>query len=196
MLINKNIYYVHIPRTGGRYISKIISDNYLCEYYNFDEGRLFKDKEVPHLTYPEYEKFLNCIPLKKFTVVRDPISRFISSLANSKFENQIETILKNQESFDKFISYSITDKQNIGNWFVPQINFIDYKTKIWKFENGLKNNFFKWLQNNFDLLIQNKTASTEFFINKIDYKFKVDLTNKQKQYIKNYYYQDYKVLDY
>lgn len=196
MLINKNIYYVHIPRTGGRYISKIISDNYLCEYYNFDEGRLFKDKEVPHLTYPEYEEFLNYMSLKKFTVVRDPINRFISSLANSKFENQIETILKNQESFDKFISYSITDKQNIGNWFLPQINFIDYKTKIWKFENGLDENFFKWLDNNFNLLIKHKNISPNFFINKIDYKFKVDLTNKQKEYIKNYYYQDYKILDY
>jgi hypothetical protein len=196
MLINKNIYFVHIPRTGGRYISKIISDNYLCEYYDFDKEALFKDKEVQHLTHSEYQEFLNYVPLKTFTVVRDPINRFVSSLANSKFEKEVDLILKDQESFDKFINYSIIDKKNIGNWFVPQIDFIDYKTKIWKFEDGFGDNFFKWLQNNFDLLIQNKTASAEFFINKIDYKFKVSLTNEQKNYIKNYYYKDYKILGY
>jgi hypothetical protein len=196
MLINKNIYFVHIPRTGGRYVSKIISDNYPCEYYDFDKEVLFKDKEVQHLTHSEYEEFLNYKPLKTFTVVRDPINRFVSSLANSKFEKEVDLILKDQESFNKFINYSIIDKKNIGNWFIPQINFIDYRTKIWKFEDGFGDNFFKWLQNNFDLLIQNKTASAEFFINKIDYKFKVDLTNEQKNYIKNYYYKDYKILNY
>jgi hypothetical protein len=196
MLINKNIYFVHIPRTGGRYVSKIISDNYPCEYYDFNKEVLFKDKEVQHLTHFEHEEFLNYKPLKTFTVVRDPINRFVSSLANSKFEKEVDLILKDQESFDKFINYSIIDKKNIGNWFIPQIDFIDYKTKIWKFEDGFGDNFFKWLQNNFNLLIQNKTASAEFFINKIDYKFKVDLTNEQKNYIKNYYYKDYKILSY
>tara|TARA_R110000803_G_scaffold131376_1_gene198669 strand:- start:799 stop:1389 length:591 start_codon:yes stop_codon:yes gene_type:complete len=196
MLINKQIYFAHIPRTGGRYIYKNLFKEHLCEHADFDLGELYDHREIPHLTFPEYEEYLNKNIDQKFAVIRDPVTRFVSQLKSSVFKDRIESILKDQESLNKFINDALIDKNNLGNWFVPQIKFLDYKTKLWKFEDGLQDNFFKWLTNNFGLQIKSKKLSSDYFINGIDIKFNVELNNNQVNYIKNYYYQDYKVLGY
>jgi hypothetical protein len=74
---------------------------------------------------------------------------------------------------------------------VPQVNFLDYKTKIYKYEEGLNINFNKWLSDNFNLgiipmnYIHDEKKSRQLYI-----------SNKQKKYIENYYYKDYKILGY
>ena len=101
---------------------------------NFDLGKLYKHREVPHLTFPEYEEYLNKSIDKKFAVTRDPVTRFVSQLRSSVFKDRIESIFKDQESLNKFINDALIDKNNVGNWFVPQIKFLDHKTKLWRFE--------------------------------------------------------------
>ena len=131
MLINKSIYFSHIPRTGGRYIYKTISKEHLCEHADFDLGKLYRSREVPHLTFPDYEDYLERSIENKFAVIRDPVTRFVSQLRNSIFKDKVESILRDQESLNKFINNALIDKDNIGNWFVPQIKFLDYKTRLW-----------------------------------------------------------------
>ena len=195
MLINKDIYFVHIPRTGGRYIYKNLCKEHLCEHADFNLGKLYRSREVPHLTFPDYEDYLERPIENKFAVIRDPVTRFVSQLRSSIFKDKVESILRDQESLNKFINNALIDKNNIGNWFVPQIKFLDYKTKLWRFEDGLHDNFFKWLDNTFDLHVTNRISSG-YFINDIDVKFNVELNTDQINYVKNYYYQDYKILGY
>ena len=180
MLINKNIYFVHIPRTGGRYVHRLLAEN--GHQVSVDFTSRFKGKEVPHLTYPEYEIYLNFLNCTKFTIVRNPLNRFISAISNDVTMNDktLEKILLNQESFNDY-----------SNWYSPQINFLNKDLKIYRFEDSLGPTFNKWLEDNLNLKIKKE------FHNNYDYSENlVSLTEKQKELVKNYYYKDYKFLEY
>ena len=191
MLINRNIYFVHIPRTGGRFIRDIMALNFNCEHNDIDH---YRGKEVHHLTYPEHEQFLNYTLVKKFSVIRDPIDRFINSILNyNKINNEkFQKMMKSQETFDEMVNNIILNDRS--NWFVPQTNFIDYKTLLWRFENKFNNHFVKWFLDNFKLEITKLKEKND--MHTITSDIKIDLNEKQKQFIKNYYYKDYKLLDY
>ena len=111
MLIDKKLYFSHIPRTGGRHVRHLLINN--CnsvEHYSY--ACFFKHKELPHLTHREYEEFLEYKIFKKFTIVRDPVDRFISSVqANSHFKNITNegfySLFKNQDSVNCFINKEI-----------------------------------------------------------------------------------------
>ena len=192
MLINKKIYFIHIPRTGGQYIKGMLYNNFdNLDHNNYN--RFYKDKESPHLTYPEYHEFINYIPVKHFTIVRNPLDRIISVLKiyNKFNEEKLDMIFKNQSSFDDFVNLTISNCN--GNWFMPQVRFINHQTKIWKFEDKFNDEFYYWLFINLGLNVKIKEGDLSRY-NK--FKIKIDLTNKQKQFIENYYYQDYKILNY
>ena len=49
MLINKSIYFVHIPRTGGRYVKELIKfNNHICILGDYVQ---WNNKEVSHLCF-------------------------------------------------------------------------------------------------------------------------------------------------
>ncbi len=194
MLVNKNLFYIHIPRTAGRFISHLfIKNKFNCEFHeftNYYDDPLKKLIEVPHLEYPYYGLLYNHETMTKFSVVRDPVDRFISMLSCTKpTEQNLDNIFNSQQSLDEFINYRITKTKS--NWFVPQCKFVSHDTKIWAYEKGLQNNFFKWMKVNFDIKFKN----TDIKYDKVEYDFydKIELSNKQKDLVKNYYYQDYKV---
>tara|TARA_R100001086_G_C11813393_1_gene252193 strand:+ start:54 stop:626 length:573 start_codon:yes stop_codon:yes gene_type:complete len=190
MIINKNIYFAHIPRTGGVFIrNSLVSSGHDVQNHNFNNH--YDGKSVPHLTYPKYLKYLNYLSLKKFSVVREPIDRFNSMIKKTWFfnEEKINRMFRTQEDFDQTINNEILN--NTTNWFVPQVDFISHDTKLWKFENKFDNEFKNWMRDNFNINIT-KDGHLE-----VGYEWtSFDLTNKQKDYIKNYYYKDYKLLDY
>jgi hypothetical protein len=190
MIINQKIYFSHVPRTGGRFIKNtLIQNNHDVRSYFYNA--YYREKEIPHLTYPEYEQFLNYIPLKSFAVVREPVDRFISMIKHNWTFNEakINKMFRTQEDFNQTINGEILNASS--NWYVPQINFINYDTKIWKFEDGFGEKWVEWMMNNFELKI------TEFPIKEKDYAINNISLNKDKiQYIKNYYYKDYKLLNY
>ena len=84
-----------------------------------------------------------------------------------------------------------------SNWFEPQIDFIEHDTKIWRFEDGLEEEFRKWMMNNFNLELEKPTNNElKIYKEKSNYNDIFDLNEKQKQYIKNYYFLDYKIFNY
>jgi len=191
MIINQKIYFIHVPRTGGRFIrDSLIKNNYNVQLYFYNT--FYKGKEIPHLTYPEYEQFLNYKPLKNFAIVREPVDRFISMIKHGVTfnEEKINKMFRTEEDFNQTINQEILISSS--NWFVPQINFINYHTKIWKFEDGFGKKWIEWMMNNFEIKIlelpmkQQDNYVTDNF----------SLNEKKIQYIKNYYYKDYKLLNY
>jgi hypothetical protein len=64
---NNKCYFIHIPRTGGRYVSSLFenSADMKCKYHRIHEDR-FDGIDATHLHYPLYNLFLNVnnIPLK------------------------------------------------------------------------------------------------------------------------------------
>jgi hypothetical protein len=187
MLINKDIYFVHIPRTGGKYINILFKIN--NHQVRLNDFKQWKNKEIPHLTFPDYEIFLNFLECKKFSIIRNPIDRFVSAI-NSDIklnENTINKMLSNQETFNMYLNNLIFNDDS--NWYTPQVNFLNYNTQIYRYEDGLNINFVKWVNDNLNLkltILPNPVIDTK----------KIYLTTKQKQFVENYYYKDLKLLNY
>ena len=189
MLINRKVFHIHIPRTGGRFVKELfLLNNYLVEHFEFDKTFNFKD--VGHLTFPDHDIYFGHMICKKFAIVRDPVDRFLSAIKSDSKLNQetIDYIFTNEQNFKNFVSTTIFNDS--CNWYTPQINFLDFETKIYKYENGLDNNFSKWLLDNFEFdIIMKDYVHT-------DRKRNIELNEKQKNFVKNYYFKDYKLLDY
>ena len=173
MIVNRNIYFAHIPRTAGRFIrDTLIKNGHDVRQYGSYESH-YRGKETLHLTHPEYH------------------DRFISMINKNWMFNKekIDKMFRSQEDFDQTISNEILN--NPSNWFVPQVNFVDHNTKIWKFEDNFKDEFVEWMMYNFNIKIDKFGSSNEGVeINKI-------ILNKEKiKYIQNYYYKDYKLFNY
>jgi len=192
MIIDDRVHFIHIPRTGGRFLrDSLLLNNYPITHIDFK--KYFKEKEVPHLTYPEYEQHTYYKYTEKFCIVRDPLDRFISMISDTWIlnEKKIDKMFKDQNYFNEIIDQICL--QNESNWFVPQINFINYKTKIWKFEDKLDEKFINWLADNFNIKITIKANKLQWVNSNTN---KITLNNKQIGYIKDYYYKDYKILNY
>ena len=115
MLINKNIYFVHVPRTGGRYITNLFKIN--KHEVSLDAfNTKWKNKEIGHLTYPDYEVYLNFLKCTKFAVIRDPITRFLSAINSDVKLNKdtIDTMLSSQENLNLYLNNLIFNDED--NW--------------------------------------------------------------------------------
>tara|TARA_R100001086_G_scaffold230842_1_gene151250 strand:+ start:331 stop:924 length:594 start_codon:yes stop_codon:yes gene_type:complete len=197
MIINHNILFIHIPRTGGRFLSYLFRNSgHFC--YNDCFVKEYDGVEVAHLNSLQTNNYYPLSTMfKKFTIVRDPIDKFISALQTGLLINDflVQKMFENESNFFNIVNN--LRKNKMQNWFEPQVNFIEYNTKIWKFEKGLDKKFFNWVDNNFNLTLNSPDSKT---INKYKHvetnKLNIDLNNKQKKYIENYYYQDYKMLNY
>jgi hypothetical protein len=193
----KPLYFIHIPRTGGRYIRDLfLNNNFLINFYRYDEH--FMGKEIPHLHYPFYNKFTNFGKIPQFTIVRNPVTRFIStffaSIKKDYLNINVNEIFENKNNFEKFMFQQFSEINYNTNWFLPQVNFINSSCKIWKFEDGFGVDFFKWLKKNFKIEIKDNG----FEYKKLHYDFykKNKLPNKSIDLIKNFYKQDFKLFKY
>ena len=191
------IYFVHIPRTGGRYVRELfLKNNYSINFFKYDEK--FIDKEIPHLHYPYYNKFTDNGKIPQFTIIRNPVDRFISMLLTvSKKDNlefNIEEILNDEKLLFNFINEQIMYFNYSTNWFLPQFNFINPNCKIWKYEDGLGKEFYIWLRDTFniDIIDENVTYEKSYFD---EYK-KIELKKETIDYIKKYYEYDFKLFNY
>ena len=126
MLINKSILFLHIPRTAGRFIKNNIANLNVNDVFFFKYKEYFYNQETAHLTYRQYQSYLNHLSLKKFSITRDPVDRFISMLNsyNKINEEKIDSMFKSQESFDECVTnFAI---HNNSNWFKPQVEFVGH----------------------------------------------------------------------
>ena len=94
---NLNFFFVHIPRTGGRYVKELLLSNQFKSDFNCPGKVFYKNIEIMHL----HESLLNDFNMykksKKFSVVRNPLSRFISATSidlsyNRYFDWKLNTV--------------------------------------------------------------------------------------------------------
>jgi len=201
MLIFKNnikpLYFIHIPRTAGRYLRELfVKNKYIVNHCNFAE--FFYGKEIPHLQYPFYSKFTHYGKINQFTIVRNPIDRFISMFCANLIRCNItlnKKMLNNKFLLFKYLEDNINNINFSTNWFLPQHHFINHNCKIWKLEDGLDNKFYKWMKSNFKIEFKIKNIS-EYPKDKYDFYKKIKLNKKTKEFIKEFYKYDYKLLNY
>jgi len=196
MLLKKNknkIFFVHIPRTGGRYITNLFMRNGF-EFLSCDEFSFVKGINQRHLHHDLLQNFNIYNNNKKFTIVRNPLSRFVSATSvdmdtnrnKHKFKlntvnNVIEYIKFQQERY----SYSI-------NWFRPQHEFISKDCLIWRYEDNFKEDFTNFIFKNFkiDLIVDEKIATWKVYY---DYCPKININKSIKKAVEIIYKKDYEM---
>ena len=114
----KRFLFVHIPRTAGRFIQENIRLNgYEPEQIIWEP---IEGVEISHLHRELYEKYLEVEYLEQIAIVRDPVERYLS--------------LKSYPHHPK-------------GWFRPQVDYINMKTHLWRFEDGFGDAFAEWMSN-------------------------------------------------
>ena len=76
----KRFFFIHIPRTAGRFIgANLLKNDCECEQGEGDSLWVIRNQvELSHYHREYYEKYLDVEDIPHFAVVRNPIDRFIS----------------------------------------------------------------------------------------------------------------------
>ena len=202
---NTEIYFVHIPRTAGRYVTELFSfNNYDGEYTDVLGSYTVNDLIAAHIHYPFYNYYLEADRCENFAIVRNPVDKIWSAIDISykrkrSLYNQ-ETFMKDLEDmsfFCDYIDYERSHHSYACNWFRPQIDFVSHKTHVYKFEKGIDNNLSKWLNKTFNLdlntLNERKYPRMQ---EETLYPKKYQITRKIKRNIKEYYIEDFRKFNY
>jgi hypothetical protein len=197
---DNSCYFIHIPRTGGRYVSSLFknSDNVECKYSEIDTER-FEGIDSTHLHYPLYNQYLGVESIPHIAIVRNPCKKFGSSIRNMHymFGVNYNELLLEYSSFNEFVENEINDSSKHNNWFLPQHKFISSKTNIWKYEWGFGKRFKEWVRKKTKINISLNDVSYQRFNNEVDSKFHCyELNNRVKWNIRRYYKKDYKMFRY
>ena len=184
------VIYIHIPRTGGRYVTAYFKNHHITES-NYDT---FIDEhfEQAHAKIDYYKEY----NYKNFTVVRNPFNRFTSVLKRClPYCNLSLDTFESVKDYDTFLKYLniMKNTKTLGQFFEKQINFINNDTYIWKLEQGLDDMFLQWLKENFNL--NTSIRDPKYKANSNDFN-KVKVSDKTEDYIREYYEEDYKRFKY
>lgn len=219
MIHKKNdvcIFFSHIPRNGGRYVSKYLINNSFKYFKTPDFTKnsewFVNGKEYVHLTYDDAKRLNPEIEnMKKIAIFRNPISRF-ESICNSNFSMKV--YFQNYERFLKledpdFFNYMMFDKDILfsskghkihfkglynapTNWFRHQREFFDNTFYIWKYENGLNGSFKKFLINTVGIDVNPNLYTQPIKMNTYDEKLNYfKMNDRITANVLNFYKDDY-----
>ena len=139
----KRIYFIHIPRTAGRFVGGNLTMNGF--ELEGDNNKFVEGVEIVHFHRKLYEKHLRVRGIPHFTIVRNPIDRFKSAFFNLQFmpgcgNGQVTNISAIMKDL-----YSLSMDVRTYNWYRPMVDFMSEKTNIWRFEDGFGDDFVSWL---------------------------------------------------
>jgi hypothetical protein len=148
----KRFYFVHIPRTAGRFIETnlMVNNNFAWDddWEKFGINQVYQKYdgiEFGHWHREYYEKYLDVDDIPHVSIIRNPLTRFKSASTYLKrvYGDDIQSQME-----DPILFYSLLRNYPCSesvNWFRPMVDFISNKTHIWKFEDGFKDEFTNWL---------------------------------------------------
>ena len=150
----KKVFFAHIPRTAGRYVDANLlwRNNFTWDEIDLDTGNgvmtVLHGEEIAHWHKDLYEEHLNVKDIPNFSIVRNPVDRFISGSIYLKrlYGNDSQEQFEDPHLFFSMIAnIPLVDPSFSANWFRSQVDFMSENTKIWKYEEGMGENFVNWL---------------------------------------------------
>ena len=148
------VFFAHIPRTAGRYVEAnfLWRNDFTWDELPLDTGNgvmtTLHGAEIAHWHKDIYEEHLNVKDIPNFSIIRNPIDRFISGSVYLKrlYGNDSQELFEDPNLFFSMIAnIEAMDPSFSANWFMPQVEFMTDRTKIWKFEDSMGDNFVEWL---------------------------------------------------
>ena len=179
----KRFLFVHIPRTGGRFIEVNLEkngwevepiDQYGIPHY---QHSFIEDCEIAHFHRDLYEKYCDIEGIEQIAVVRNPIDKFFSASTYliTVYGKDIQEKLEDYHEMVSIIkNFPMSETLS---WWRPQVDFVTDTTHIWKFEDGLGTDFGDWLGEKLRVPFEiDKYAN--YAMNRYEGSFKLDRTPK------------------
>lgn len=208
--LDSNLFFLHIPKTGGSSIERCLGLDQLKGGYKFkyikNNKKIVCTSSPQHLTIDVLEDAIeNFKKFKHFTIVRNPYDRLVSEYHFSydcRLQNKVMLELKDKniflfKDFIKYIFLNLTENTRqvlFDNHFVQQVKYVqsDIKVKIFKLEEI--NKLEKWLQKqtknpNLKIPHDHKSQSRKNFE---DYITDIETLN----IINSYYKEDFELFNY
>tara|TARA_R100001510_G_C7585836_1_gene157207 strand:+ start:237 stop:863 length:627 start_codon:yes stop_codon:yes gene_type:complete len=193
----KKVFFAHIPRTAGRFVeANLLANGFEWGDSHMDTGlgvmSVVNGVEIAHYHREHYQKYLNVKNIPHFSVVRNPITKFISGSIYLKrtYGDDIQSVMEDPIMFPSMIQNLPFD--GAWNWYRPQVDFLTNETNIWYFENKIGDKFVSWLSQIVGIHLK--------FQDNINYPRSGDEGNKLKltpaleKIIRSCYKRDYEVL--
>ena len=144
----KRFLFIHIPRTAGRFVEwNLESQGWVWDDKNVID-KMYKSVEgieLAHFHRDFYEKYLDVKDIPHVSIVRNPIDKFISASIwlTRLYGDDIQESMEDPMMFSSMI-YNFPASESL-NWYRPQVDFISDKTHVWKFEDGIGDEFSTWI---------------------------------------------------
>ena len=189
----KRFLFVHIPRTGGRFIEVNLEkngwevepiDQYGIPHY---QHSFIEDCEIAHFHRDLYEKYCDIDHIEQIAVVRNPVDKFFSASTYLMQIYKPDIQEKLEEDFANVID-NFPHSETL-NWWRPQLDFITDTTHVWMFEDGLGTDFGYWMSEKLQVPFE-IDKYVEYPMNKFEGSFKLKRTPKLIENIKEYYKED------
>ena len=145
----KRFHFIHIPRTGGRFIHENLLLNGF-EQEHSSKGSI-EGIEVLHFHRELYEKYLDIKDIPHIAVIRNPIDKFFSASSFFKrmYGDDIQEAMEDPMMFHSMLTnFPLPESVN---WYRSQLDFISDETHLWRFEDGFKEEFAEWMSNILDV---------------------------------------------
>ena len=104
--------------------------------------------EIAHWHREIYEEHLDVKDIPNFSIIRNPFDKFISGSVYLKrlYGDDCQELFEDENLFYSMLANIPTLDSNFSaNWFKPQADFMTDRTHIWKYEDGMGENFVSWL---------------------------------------------------
>ena len=150
----KRVFFAHIPRTAGRYVEANLLWKNDCDWdeIDLDTGlgvmTMMYGAEIAHWHKEIYEEHLDVKDIPNFSIIRNPFDKFISGSVYLKrlYGNDCQELFEDENLFFSMLANIPTLDPNFSaNWFKSQVDFMTDRTHIWKYEDGMGDNFVSWL---------------------------------------------------
>ena len=144
----KRFFFIHIPRTAGRFIEKNLESQGWVWDDKINVSNMYHSVdgiELAHFHKEYYQQYLDVKNIPHVSIIRNPIDRFISAsfFITHIYGNDVQKLMEDSMGFFSMIeNYPISESRN---WFRNQVDFLSEDTHTWKFENGFGDNFSDWL---------------------------------------------------
>ena len=184
----KRLHFIHIPRTGGRFIDKNLLVNGFKQEHS-TQGTI-EGSDIIHLHRELYEKHLDVKGIPHIAIIRNPIDRFISSsIFLKRMYGDIQEAMEDPMMFSTMIqNFPLPDEYTTPSWLRPQSDFLTEDTHVWKFEDGFDADFDVWMSNLLEIPF--KTRNVEYKKLETDESNKLERTAKLVDNIRQFCMKD------
>lgn len=145
---NKNVLFIHVPKTGGTSIECALSQLGLMGFHSRNgkqlksalDGPFSRGLPLQHFHAPLLEAcFDESLIDYAFMIVREPLERLISEYRHSRAMGRLDA----QMPFSPWLRFSLLaarlDPTFRNNHLRPQSEFACFRADVFRFEDGLQN---------------------------------------------------------